>query len=166
LVLKKEEEEEEKKKKERNKQGTQYPSVSSAIRPVPHGPDVPILTSPSSQTEISSPSHADEDNVHFSPNIQSKNPRPFNQSELNDLVHDLVLTGEKTELLEPRLKQKYLLAPRTNFYWFDIPGLIHHLGKAHEPDDWLTFNDSSKRSLKSVLINSEHKIASMPVAHS
>jgi hypothetical protein len=30
---------------------------------------------------------------------ESKNPQPFNQSELNDLVRDLGLTTEKSKLL-------------------------------------------------------------------
>jgi hypothetical protein len=96
------------------------------------------------------------------------------------------LTKEKSELLGTRLK-KNLLALGTTSYWYrnrekvfknffikedklvycsDIPGLIHHLGGAHEPYDWHLFIDLSKRSLKVVLVNTKHKLASVPVAHS
>jgi hypothetical protein len=58
------------------------------------------------QTEISSPSDT-EDYVHFSSDIESKNA--FNQSELNQLVRDLCLTKEKSQLLGTRLKRKLWL---------------------------------------------------------
>lgn len=44
--------------------GIKHPSLS--IRSVPHGPDISTLISPLSQNEISSPSDADDDDVHFS----------------------------------------------------------------------------------------------------
>jgi hypothetical protein len=68
-----------------------------------------------SQNEISSPL---DDDVHFPSAIESKNLQPFHWSELNDLVHDLSLTKEKSELVGSRLKQKNLLAPGTTFYWY------------------------------------------------
>jgi hypothetical protein len=70
-----------------------------------HGPDIPIPTPPLSQTEIASTSDAEDGDVPLSLDIESKNPQPFNQSELNDLVRDLGLTKEKSELLGSRLKQ-------------------------------------------------------------
>jgi hypothetical protein len=76
---------------------------------VPRGPDIPIPISPLSQTKISSPFDVDDDDVHFSTDIESKNPHPFNQSELNDLVRDLGLTKQKNELLGSRLKQQNIL---------------------------------------------------------
>lgn len=42
----------------------------------------------------------------------------FTQSELNDLVRDLDLPKEATELLGSRLNEKNLLAPRTKFSFF------------------------------------------------
>jgi hypothetical protein len=69
--------------KKENMESIQYTSLSSAIRPVPHGPDIPIPTPPLSQTEISSPSDVEDDDVHFLSDIASKNRQPFNQSELN-----------------------------------------------------------------------------------
>lgn len=63
-----------------------------------HGPDIPALTSPSSQAEISSPSDAKND-AHFSSDRKHKESAACNQSELNDLVRDLGLTEEKRKLL-------------------------------------------------------------------
>jgi hypothetical protein len=171
----------------KTKEGIQYPSLSSAVKPVPHGPDIPIPTQPLSQAEISSPSYAEDEDIHFSSDRESKNVQPLDQSELNDLVRDLGFTKEKSELLGSTLKQKNLLAPGTTFYWYrnheeeikkffiregelvyccNIPGLIHRLGGAYEPDDWCLSSDSSKSSLKAVLLNNENNLASVPVANS
>jgi hypothetical protein len=94
-------------KTKKNKEGIQYPSLSSAVRHVPHGPDIPVPTLRLPQTEISSPSDAeDDDDVHFSSDTESKNRQAFNQLELNDLVRDLGLTKEKSKLFGSRLKQE------------------------------------------------------------
>jgi hypothetical protein len=89
------------------------------------------------------------------------------------LVRDLGLTKQKSEILGSRSKQKNLLAPGTTLYGYrnreeevkkffikeselvycDVPGLIHRLGAAYEPDDWHLFINSSKISLKAVLLN-------------
>jgi hypothetical protein len=75
--------------KKKNKEGLQYPSLSLAIRPALHGPDIPIPTLPLSQTEISSPSDVEDDDILLPTDIERKNLQPFNQSELNCLVCDL-----------------------------------------------------------------------------
>jgi hypothetical protein len=43
---------------------------------------------------------------------------------------------------------------------------MHCLGQAYEPDNWLLFIDLSKTMLKAVLLNNEHKLASVPVVRS
>jgi hypothetical protein len=49
----------------------------------------------------------------------------------------------------------------------DIPALIHQLGEeTYDPNDWRLFIDSSKGSLKAVLLHNGNKFASIPVAHS
>jgi hypothetical protein len=84
--------------KQKNKDSIQYPSESLAIRPLPHGPKITVLTSLLLQTGIFSISDAKDNYVHFSSDTESKNPQPFNQLELNYLVRDLGLTKEKSEL--------------------------------------------------------------------
>ena len=46
----------------KNKEGIQYPSLSSVVKPVLHGPNIPVPTSPEPQTEISSPLDAEDVN--------------------------------------------------------------------------------------------------------
>jgi hypothetical protein len=114
-------------------------------------------------------------------------PEPFTQNELNDLVRDLNLSKDAAELLGPRLKEKNLLTPGTyvTFYrnrekdllqYFaqeesvvycnDIPDLVNMLGIEYKRDEWRLFIDSSKRSLKVVLLHNGNRLASVPVAHS
>ncbi|GBN12775.1 hypothetical protein AVEN_237652-1 [Araneus ventricosus] len=45
-------------------------------------------------------------------------PQPFSQSEFNDLVRDLGLSNDGSELLGSRLKNKTLLTPGTSFSWY------------------------------------------------
>jgi hypothetical protein len=83
-----------------------------------HGPDIPALTSPSSQAEISSPSDAKNDDAHFSSDRKLKESAAFNQSELNDLVRDLGLTEEKRKTIGVIIETKKKLAPGKTFCWY------------------------------------------------
>ena len=118
----------------------------------------------------------------------SSPPQLFSQRELNDLTRDLNLSKESSELLASRLKEKNLLQPGTliTFYrkrhseflpYFnqendivyckDVAGLLQHLGVQHyNPQDWRLFIDSSKRSLKCVLLHNGNLYGSIPLGHS
>ena len=48
-------------------------------------------------------------------------------------------------------------------YCCDIPGLLHHLGGAYEPDDWRLGIDSSKKEFKVSATNNRHKISLVSV---
>jgi hypothetical protein len=88
---------------------------------MPHGPDDPISAPPAQLEDVESSSSSEStatDDVDFSPDNEDRTPQLFTQIELNDLVRDLGLAKEKSEILGPRLKGKNLLAPRTTFYWF------------------------------------------------
>jgi hypothetical protein len=111
----------------------------------------------------------------------------FTQSELNDLIRELQLTKEKSELLGSRLREKNMLAFGVKFSWYrnrekefrkyyaqedqfvfctDICNLLHQLGeKENDPSTWRLFIDSSKRSLKAVLLHNSNVLASIPLAH-
>ena len=120
--------------------------------------------------------------------IKSKPLQTFNQEELNDLVRDLALSKAASELLASRLHQRNLLSPLTKISYYrdreqgflpyfaqrencvyccDIEGLLKELGlKTNDADEWRLFIDSSKRSLKVVLLHNGNLFDSIPLAHS
>lgn len=178
----------------KNKRSIQYPDIPSARRPVPHGEEIPIPIHRSLQS-FSSSSSESQGNENISDSefniiseIDSDQPKLFSQVELNDLVRDLGLSKERSELLGSRLKEKNLLDPNTTFYWYrnrekefspnftkegplvycnNIQGLFKQLGlEVYDSNDWRLFIDSSKRSLKGVLLHNGNKFSSVPVAHS
>ena len=105
---------------------------------------------------------------------------------LNDLVRDLALSKYKPEILGSRLKQCNLLEQKTKISEFchrnkklrsffdsynslcfcnDVDGLMIVLGYEHKCDEWRLFIDSSKESLKAVLLHNGNIHPSIPVAH-
>ena len=95
----------------RTRSSIYYPDCPSAIRPVRHDITMPVplrnedpLLSDSSQEEI-------QDDVEYLPSTFETGPKQFSQGELNDLIRDLSLSKEKSELLGSRLKEKNLLEP-------------------------------------------------------
>ena len=92
------------------------------------------------------------------------------------------------ELLASRLKEKRMLKPGTSVsfycnreanllkyfksdaqlvYWSDVEDLLLAMGlPAYDPSKWRLFIDSSKRSLKCVLLHIGNKLGSIPVGHS
>jgi hypothetical protein len=111
-------------------------------------------------------------------------PHLISQLELNDLIRDLELSKEKSELLGSRVQEWHLLAEGTNISYFrslhstlvtfyqtennicfctDINGLMKELGHEHDPDEWRLFIDSSKASLKAVLLHNGNRNPSVPV---
>lgn len=117
--------------------------------------------------------------------LEDDAPHPFSQKELNDLVRDLSLSKDSAELLASRLKGEKLLSDISFFrnrhqeylrffseekdlvYCADIAQLLLKLGvPQYEPKDWRLFIDSSKRSLKCVLLHNGNQFASIPLAHS
>ena len=121
----------------------------------------------------------------YEPQKQLK-PILFSQEQLNDLIRDLTLSEHKAELLESRLQENNLLQKnvlvshyrkcntdlstvfRVNgplCYCYDTTSLFEKLGEDHIANEWRLFLDSSKRSLKAVLHNSNIKL-SVLIAHS
>jgi hypothetical protein len=76
---------------------------------MPHGPDDPIHAPPAQSEDVESSCSSESaanDDVYFSPGNEDRTPQLFTQIELNDLVRDLGLTEEKSEILGSRLKEK------------------------------------------------------------
>jgi hypothetical protein len=174
----------------KNKKGINYPNALSAIRPVPHGPDLPVPSAPDNlcdETESSSLQSATEE-MYFAPHQYDRPINKFTQSELIDLIRELQLTKQNTELLGSRLREKNMLAPGVKFSWYrnrekefrkyyaqkdqlvfctDIRNLLRQLGQGEfDSNNWRLFIDSSKRSLKAVLLHNSNLLASIPLTHS
>ena len=105
----------------KNRKNLQYPQVESVSRPVPHSDDIPIpifqsQTSSSQSDSCSSMSmRANSDPEYF----QQIEPQFFNQqAELNDLVRDLNLSKENSELLTSRLKERNLVGSDVNITFY------------------------------------------------
>ena len=117
---------------------------------------------------------------------QSDGPHILNQSELNDLVRDLSLSKYQAQLLGSRLQQWNLLEEGTKIsllktrhssllpyfkmegdlcYCSDINGLLLAEGVEHDPTEWRLFTDSSKLSLKAVLLHNGNTYPSVPIGH-
>ena len=110
----------------------------------------------------------------------------FDQNELSDLLRDLNLSKESSELLASRLKEKNVLQTGTKITFYrrrekdllpfftkdnnvvfcnDI-GNLKKIGLSeYNPSEWRLFIDSSKHSLKCVLLNNGNRYGSIPVGH-
>jgi hypothetical protein len=132
-------------------------------------------------------SDSGEDVEEFECHTESQSPQLFAQSELKDVIRDLGLPKGKAELLGSRLKEKNLLAAGTSMYWYrsreqeitsyfsqdgnlvccsNVPGLMRKIGVQYKVNEWRLFIDSSKRSLKAVLLHNGNNYASLPKSHS
>ena len=106
--------------------------------------------------------------------------------QLNDLIRDLYLPKQSAELLASRLQENNLLYAGINvtFYWkkeeflkyftfedglvfwIDMHRLLNVGLLEYKPEEWRLFIDTSKRSLKCVLLHHGHKFGSIPIKHS
>lgn len=112
---------------------------------------------------------------------------PITQHELNNLVRELNLSKEKSQLLGSRLREKGALSADCTFRWYEhrekeflpfftqeedlvyccnILGLIAKFEINYKSSEWRLFIDSSKRSLKVVLLHNGNKLPSIPIGHS
>ncbi|GBL95037.1 hypothetical protein AVEN_187540-1 [Araneus ventricosus] len=110
----------------------------------------------------------------------------ISQSDLNDLVRALILSKNQSELLASRFKEWNLLEKETKVCSFrkrqqdfqdffsrdgdvifcnDVDSLFKALGLQHKPQEWRLFIDSSKVSLKAVLLHNGNKHPSIPVGY-
>ncbi|XP_042211899.1 uncharacterized protein LOC121859228 [Homarus americanus] len=111
----------------KNKHHVKYPDVPSAIKPVPHGPGIPIPTPPENYRDmILDDDHDIDEDIEetdasstYLPTASAKEPIPFSQAELNDLTRDLCLSKESAQLLGSRLCEHNVLTPEQH-----LPGTV------------------------------------------
>ena len=118
----------------------------------------------------------------------STNPKPFSQDQLYDLVRDFNLSKESSEIIASRLGERGILDSETKITFFrnrddlllrfftmeddfvycnNILGLLAKMGLPdYNLDEWRLFIDSSKRSLKCVLLHKGNNFAYVPNGHS
>lgn len=172
-----------------------YPDLESARRPIPHSDELSIPVfhelpelSEDEFTLSDTPCEVYDEGNDSDYDGKPTSPQRFTQSELNDLVRDLNLSKEASELLSSRLNDKNLLEVGTKITFYrtrekkllpffseennlvfcnDVKGLLLAIGlPVYRPEDWRLFIDSSKRSLKCVLLHNGNKYGSIPIAHS
>ena len=95
-----------------------YPNIDSALRPVPHDPSMPAPVPPEdalaslSDEAVFDDGHSfgdsDSTGSEYEPEENLK-PILFSQEQLNDLIRDLALSKQKSELLVSRLQESNLL---------------------------------------------------------
>ena len=78
------------------------PDLQSAIHPIPHSNDIPVPQSPSqlpSCDTSSSGNSESQDNLYEPQPESNQKPYLINQCELNDMVRDLTVTKQQSELV-------------------------------------------------------------------
>ena len=118
----------------------------------------------------------------------SREPKRFDQDDLSDLVRDLNLSKKSAELLASRLKDRHLLDEKTKVTFYrnrdmeflpyfqalediivcnNVEMVLSKLGlPEYDASSWRLFIDSSKRSLKCVLLHNTNAYSSIPIGHS
>ena len=134
--------------------------------------------------ELSNSDESEDTEIDLLFKDESK-PLFINQERLNDLVRDLYLSKEKAETLGSRLQQWYLLQEGTTIssfrqrnqnlsyyaiandicYCTNVDGLTNDLGYEYNSAAWRLIIDSSKTSLKAVLLHNGNSKLFIPVGH-
>ena len=139
-------------------------------------------------TDISDSSISSSSGMAAAASSLSAKPKPFSQSQLNELVCDLGLSKKSSEILASRLSEHGILDSGTKItlyrnrddllirfftmeddfvYCNNIRGLLSEMGLPEcNPDEWRLFIDNRKRSLKCVILHNGNKYACVPIGHS
>lgn len=180
----------------KNKNKIEYPTCQSASKPIPYDDSYALPITPNQA--VKEKLQADNDkklaedlltlkDPDYIPEEDPDDPHMIDQAELSDLIRDLNLTKQKSELLASRLLQWNLLKTGTKVtlyrdrnkpllkffkkensitYCHDLDGLMNSFGIVHKPDECRLFIDGSTESLKAVLLHNGNEKPSVPLAHS
>lgn len=124
----------------------------------------------------------------FENSLNDHKPKLFDQDALDDFIRDLNLPKDAAELCASRLKERNLLLPETKITVYrkrdekflkyfskedsivvcnDVKGLLNlYIIDEYKPENWRLFIDSSKESLKAVLLHNGNHYAAIPIGHS
>ena len=170
-----------------NSDEIKYADFRRVTKPVIYGPHDKFPISPLMKEKEESNEVAYIFNEGEETDDEVSNPILFIQAALNDLVRDLNLPKDKSQLIGSRLKDRNLLAPETTFSWYrhretklveffsegkdyvycsNIYGLIEKSGLTYDSNNWRLFLDSSKRSFKAVLLHNTNQNAPITIGHS
>jgi len=175
----------------KSKHTINYPSLPSAMRPVSHSEALPVPHPATVADVVADETSTVMENEHsddytFEQTSTSGEPHLLTQCELNDLVRDLKLSKINAELLGSRLKGWNLLRHDTKVcvyrnrqkdfqdfysecdglaYCNNISAVMNALDHEHNATEWRLFIDSSKASLKAVLLYNGNTLPSVPVAY-
>ena len=149
---------------------------------MPHCHEIPVPNPPAELQSSSEYEIIASEAEYCQEEISNGSPKLFSQAELNDLTRELNLSIETVQILKSRLKEKNLLEKGTTFVWYrhrekeftqffhkedtlvyctGVQGLIEAFAMSHQAED---FMDSSKTSMKAVLLYNELSVLSIPVA--
>nr|CAH7733771.1 unnamed protein product [Callosobruchus chinensis] len=168
----------------KSKHTIQYPNVPSALRPVPHKTEMELKDS---ELQPGASNDTSTDDEEYSADSVSRQPHLLTQAELDDLIRDLELPKTKSQLLGSRLQQWNLLEKGVKISSYrtrqsslkslfsednglvfcpNVNSLMTARKMPCDPDKWRLFIDSSKTSLKPVLLAHENDLPSVLVAYS
>ena len=172
-----------------------YPNLRSAMRPISYSDGLPLPTPPvnknllsSSDEEMSSREESAElislEDIESTYSGTSGNEHGSckktwmillvicicQNSSQSSWLKQWNLVQEDVRITSFRNRNKNLASffdmENSMCYCINIPGLFTSLGLPHNPSDWRLFIDSSKWSLKGVLLHNGNKYPSIPIAHS
>jgi len=173
----------------------QYANLPSVMRPVPHSVELPVSKprtnmmlsdSKSSDKDVGQANKNMDCDPTFAGACSCNEPHLLTQGDLNDIVGNLNLSKKQAELLTSRLKGWNLLCQDTKVCFYcghheefkdffsledgvmfcnDICSIMEVLAHKYSPDQWHLFIDSSKVSLKVVLLHNRNRFPSVPLAH-
>ena len=138
--------------------------------------------------EVNSDGSNYNDNMYDTTAEWQSKVKPFSRSQLNDLVRDLALSTEASRVLASRLSEHGILDSKTKITFYrhrdeplsgyftkednfvfckNLKGLLAAMGvPKYKPGEWRLFIDSSKQTLKCVLLHNASTYAGVPIGHS
>ncbi|UYV70340.1 hypothetical protein LAZ67_7002571 [Cordylochernes scorpioides] len=159
----------------KSRRTVEYPDLPSAMRPVLHSDILPVPQPP--ENVIFSDDDSDRreqqwDETNFEAGSLSE-PHLLTQGDLNDLVRsrlkgwNLLHKGTKVCFFRKRQDefQDFFSQENDLVYCNDVVSLMEALGHDHDTEEWRLFIDSSKISMKAVLLHNGNKFPSVPIAH-